>query len=158
MNKLLLLLIIFLFGCTSPLTPNEIYQKYDIFEVDYKDTPGIVMITTGFGKSELCTGVAVSQYAILTAAHCLYFPKEVLSIKYDCNNVEDKSCKLALIKDIVIHDESLINDIAIIKTDCLNIERLPDIPEFNIRPSALFVAGYGRKTYRESGKLLAMGG
>lgn len=149
-----IIFLISIIGCQSH-TSDELYKKYNIFKISHIDAPGIVMITTGFGKSELCTGVAISRNSVLTAAHCLYFPKDVLNIKYNCDNIKNK-CESAKIYNIITHPEPLVNDLAIIKTAQLNNINVAKFSDFPVIPDILLLSGYGSKPHGSRGELFGV--
>lgn len=117
MGKFLTLLL-FLTGCAISLQPetNTAWEK-----THWQENAGIVSLSTGWGKSHLCTGVLVAPQMVLSAAHCILHTSDTY-IVYGCNDVRSSICKRVQVKHILKHPNynrsyKSRNDIAIFITE-----------------------------------------
>jgi secreted trypsin-like serine protease len=144
--KKLLFILLFLLGCSIVMPPTTAWKPGR-----YKSFNGIVMITTGWGKSQLCTGVAINSNTVLTAAHCLTYPAEDLYITYGCDYIKNK-CKIIKVRETIAHWQYKKD---YVKSDDLGII-ITDKPIVNIIPAKIYAgdisegiklipAGYGRR-------------
>lgn len=119
--KFLFLILLLILGCGSSLS-NLQRPDTDWEKANYYDLDGVVAITTSWGRNHLCTGILIKENIVLTAAHCLHYPKEDIFITYGCNNIKNGSCKKTRVKYTITHDlyrveSSVGHDIGMIITE-----------------------------------------
>lgn len=118
----------------------------------YQEVPGVVAVTTGWGRSPMCTGNLIADRIVLTAGHCLGIPAEDLYITYGCDDIDSKQCKKSLVKDTAFHpdyrkDFVSSHDIGVLITEDslegIEVVRLYDGP-LKEKTTAM-AAGFGRR-------------
>lgn len=142
-------------GCSStPLIPDSNWEK-----THYSEIPGVVAITTGWGKAHLCTGNLIRPNIVLTAGHCLGIPPEDLYIVYNCSNISHSSCIRVRVKDTAFHpkyrkDHVSAHDLGVLITEkpitAIGLTELYD-GEINEKTTMMAV-GFGRR-FGKSGRL-----
>lgn len=147
MNKILLFLLLILIGCASTAGPKSTNWN----QTPHTTVPGIVEIGTGWGKSPLCSGTLITSHHVITAGHCIKYPKEDLFLIYRCEDIRDPDCIRVPAEEVSIYpgyktDFDSGHDLAIIKGS-LAIAMLPaPISEEPLeRGMPLWVAGFGRR-------------
>ncbi len=150
MGKLLplFILLFIISGCSATL--NGPTSRWD--RIGYQEVPGIVAVTTGWGRSPMCTGNIIADRVVLTAGHCLGIPAEDLYITYGCDDIGQKHCKKSLVKDTAFHpdyrkDFVSSHDIGVLITeDPLEGIEIVKLYEGDLKEkTTALAAGFGRR-------------
>lgn len=142
------LFLISFIGCSITIKKDTNWTKGE-----YSQLPGIVSLTTGWGRSHLCTAVLIKPNVALTAAHCLYLPPKDMYITYGCNTIGRSNCSIVKVKERFTapkyrHDKILSNDLGVVIT-----ESPIDLPYANLYASDytnkdVIQGGMGRRLNR----------
>lgn len=141
------ILFLLLTSCVVSLSPepNTVWEKSS-----WQESPGIVSLATGWGKSHLCTGVLIAPQMILSAAHCSLHPSDIFVV-YGCNDIQSNLCIRIQIKEIHIHPEykksyESGNDIAIfVSEEPINLPLVKFASKNHLKNEKIKAVGFGKR-------------
>ena len=124
-------------------------------DADILEFPFLVSIR--YGLSHSCAGSLLNDLWIVTAAHCLYAPADLMTIEYGTTEISDgfEGAKIVGVEKFIVHEEwnydELRNDIGLIKLKQPLDTKLHESPVKIAVPGKYYptgslttVAGWGR--------------